>query len=88
MNAKTLPIAITPGDPCGIGPEIVARAWLEQPQLTRGCFVAGDAGVMRRALALLNWLVKWCRPICRRRASMRCCARTASLRLLIMMQYD
>ena len=53
MNAKTLPIAITPGDPCGIGPEIVARAWLEQPQLTRGCFVAGDAGVMRRALALL-----------------------------------
>jgi 4-hydroxythreonine-4-phosphate dehydrogenase len=53
MNAKTLPIAITSGDPCGIGPEIVARAWLEQPQLTRGCFVAGDAGVMRRALALL-----------------------------------
>ncbi len=54
MNAPALPIAITPGDPCGIGPEIVARAWLEQPQLTRGCFVAGDAGVMRRALALLS----------------------------------
>ena len=54
MNAPARPIAITPGDPCGIGPEIVARAWLEQPQLTRGCFVAGDAGVMRRALALLS----------------------------------
>lgn len=53
MNKHLLPLAVTPGDPCGIGPEIVARAWLEQPQLTRGCFVAGDAGVMRRALALL-----------------------------------
>ena len=51
--APALPIAITPGDPCGIGPEIVARAWLEQPQLVRGCFVAGDADVMRRALATL-----------------------------------
>ena len=54
MNTHILPLAVTPGDPCGIGPEIVARAWLEQPELTRGCFVAGDAGVMRRALALLS----------------------------------
>ncbi len=54
MHADTLPIALTPGDPCGIGPEIVARAWLEQPELTRSCFVAGDVGVMRRALALLH----------------------------------
>ncbi len=48
------PIAITPGDPCGIGPETIARAWLQQPQLTQGCFVAGDAGLMRRALGLLG----------------------------------
>ena len=53
MKMSARPVAITPGDPCGIGPEIVARAWLEHPQLTAGCFVAGDAGVMRRALALL-----------------------------------
>ena len=59
MNAPARPIAITPGDPCGIGPEIVARAWLEHPQLTRGCFVAGDAGVMRRALALLPGTDTW-----------------------------
>ena len=59
MNAPARPIAITPGDPCGIGPEIVARAWLEHPQLTRGCFVVGDAGVMRRALALLPGTDTW-----------------------------
>lgn len=47
------PIAITPGDPCGIGPEIIARAWLEAPSVTEGCFVAGDVGLMRRAMALL-----------------------------------
>lgn len=47
------PIALTPGDPCGIGPETIARACLEQPDLVRGCFVAGDVGVMRRAAALL-----------------------------------
>lgn len=53
MTVSALPIALTPGDPCGIGPEIVVRAWLEQPSLVRGCFLAGDLGVMRRAMALL-----------------------------------
>jgi 4-hydroxythreonine-4-phosphate dehydrogenase len=47
-----LPIVLTPGDPCGIGPETIGRAWREQPALVRNCFVAGDVGVMRRALAL------------------------------------
>jgi 4-hydroxythreonine-4-phosphate dehydrogenase len=54
MPSLTLPIAITPGDPCGIGPEIIARTWRERPDWTQGCFVAGDVGVMRRALALLG----------------------------------
>ena len=54
MSALTRPIALTPGDPCGIGPEIVARAWLQPSELTQGCFVAGDVGVMRRAMALLH----------------------------------
>ena len=43
------PIAITPGDPAGIGPEIIAKAFRDAPERTRGCFVAGDVGVMRRA---------------------------------------
>ena len=52
MQQQLLPIAITPGDPCGIGPETIARAWREHPALANGCFVAGDVGVMRRAVAL------------------------------------
>jgi len=59
---RPLPIAITPGDPCGIGPEILAKAWLQEPHLTRGCFVAGDVGVMRRAAALVAAPVSL--PVC------------------------
>jgi 4-hydroxythreonine-4-phosphate dehydrogenase len=47
-------IAVTPGDPCGIGPEIIARAWCLAPESTQGCFVAGDVGLMRRAMALVQ----------------------------------
>ena len=47
------PIAITPGDPAGIGPEIIAKAFRDAPERTRGCFVAGDVGVMRRAAQFL-----------------------------------
>jgi 4-hydroxythreonine-4-phosphate dehydrogenase len=47
-------MVITAGDPCGIGPEIVARAWCQAPELTQGCFVAGDVGLMRRAMALVQ----------------------------------
>ncbi len=43
------PIAITLGDPAGIGPEIIARAFRDAPEATRGCFVAGDLESMRRA---------------------------------------
>ena len=56
------PIAITPGDPCGIGPEIVARAWCQAPELTQGCFVAGDVGLMRRAMALVQTVPAY--PVC------------------------
>ena len=57
MHQDSLPIAITPGDPCGIGPETIARAWREQTELMHGSFVAGDVGVMRRAMALLSGAV-------------------------------
>ena len=48
-----LPIAISQGDAAGIGPEIIAQAFLTAPQDLRPCFVVGDLGVMRRAVALL-----------------------------------
>jgi 4-hydroxythreonine-4-phosphate dehydrogenase len=49
-------IAITPGDPCGIGPEIIARAFLNDTQeesaepVTQHCFVAGDLALMQQAV--------------------------------------
>ena len=43
---------LTMGDPVGIGPEIVARAF--QHGTADGAVVVGDVGVMRRAMALLN----------------------------------
>ncbi len=42
-------IAITLGDPAGIGPEIIAKAFRDAPDATRGCFVAGDLETLRRA---------------------------------------
>ncbi len=45
-----LPIAVTMGDACGVGPEIVAKLW--RMQQAQACFVIGDIGVMRRAVAL------------------------------------
>ena len=45
-----LPIAVTMGDACGIGPEIVAKLW--RTPHAQACFVIGDIGVMRRAVAL------------------------------------
>jgi len=42
-----LPLAITQGDSCGIGPEIIAK--LFRGVEAAGCFVVGDVAVMRRA---------------------------------------
>ena len=46
---KMKPVAITMGDAAGIGPEIIAKAFRDAPEVTRGCFVAGDLATMRRA---------------------------------------
>ena len=43
------PIAITLGDPAGIGPEIIVKAFRDAPELTRGCVVIGDLETLRRA---------------------------------------
>ena len=41
-------LAITQGDSAGIGPEIIAKAFRDAPQLLRGCFVVGDVATLRR----------------------------------------
>lgn len=53
MNMDKL-IAITMGDPAGIGPEIIAKAYQEAPELLRGCFVVGDLAQLRRATQLVR----------------------------------
>jgi 4-hydroxythreonine-4-phosphate dehydrogenase len=45
-------LLLTMGDPVGIGPEIVARAFAQGA--ADNAVVIGDVGVMRRAMALLN----------------------------------
>jgi 4-hydroxythreonine-4-phosphate dehydrogenase len=46
----SLPLAITQGDPCGIGPEIIAKFFRGHD--ASGCFVVGDVSVIRRAVKL------------------------------------
>lgn len=48
------PIAITLGDPAGIGPEIIAKAFRDGGELMRGCFVAGDLACLRRGTAAIR----------------------------------
>ena len=45
-------IAILPGD--GIGPEIIIKAWLQDPATMRHCCVAGDVATMQRAHAIVR----------------------------------
>jgi len=47
-------MAITMGDPAGIGPEIIALAFRDASALTAGCFVVGDVATLRRAVACIS----------------------------------
>jgi 4-hydroxythreonine-4-phosphate dehydrogenase len=50
MNEPSLPLALTMGDACGIGPEIIAKAFADGS--AHGSVVVGDVAVLRRALRL------------------------------------
>ena len=63
MRPEHLPIAITLGDPAGIGPEIIAKAFRDAPEATQACFVAGDVGAMRRAAQLISGPGQPCLPV-------------------------
>lgn len=47
------PIAVTMGDACGIGPEIILKSFAQAPSDLNGAFVVGDLGVMQRSAAML-----------------------------------
>ncbi|WP_235033781.1 4-hydroxythreonine-4-phosphate dehydrogenase PdxA [Pantoea sp. 18069] len=42
-------IAITQGDCAGIGPETIAKAFRDAPDVLRGCFIVGEIATLRRA---------------------------------------
>jgi 4-hydroxythreonine-4-phosphate dehydrogenase len=46
------PLMLTMGDPAGIGPEIIVQAMVERPELREQVLVAGDVGVLQRAIGL------------------------------------
>jgi 4-hydroxythreonine-4-phosphate dehydrogenase len=50
------PMAITMGDPAGIGPEIIAKLFAEGSPAP--AVVIGDAGILRRAVGLLGLVVE------------------------------
>ena len=50
----TRPLALTMGDPAGIGPEIIARAFCDSPAELAGCVVVGDVVTLRRAAQLVG----------------------------------
>lgn len=47
---QSRPIVVSMGDPAGIGPEIIVKAFRERPSLLRQLVVAGDVPTMQRAL--------------------------------------
>lgn len=54
MSKSQLPIAITMGDPAGIGPEIIVKAFTQEPELTKNCFVVGDVATLQRAAEFVD----------------------------------
>lgn len=52
-SPPSLPIAITMGDPAGIGPEIIIKAYAKNPVLANTCFVVGDAKLLIKICQLL-----------------------------------
>lgn len=59
LNTTRPLIAITMGDPCGIGPEIIIKA-LHNPEIARVCvpLVIGDLTALERAVRLCNPALK------------------------------
>jgi len=49
-----LPVAISMGDPAGIGPEIIAGLFRRRPEWSSRCVVVGDLDTMRRAIAMFG----------------------------------
>ena len=51
-DAQIRPLILSMGDPAGIGPEIVVKAFRQRPDLLRHVVVAGDVATLHRALRI------------------------------------
>lgn len=58
-SLAALPIAITMGDACGIGPEIIAKLFADPAPLPRA-LVLGDEGILKRAIQILSLPLQLC----------------------------
>ena len=47
-------LAITMGDAAGIGPEVIVKAFMEEPELLEHCFVVGEVATLRRAAQVVH----------------------------------
>ena len=56
-SLDSLPIAITMGDACGIGPEIIVKLFADGASLPP-TLVIGDEGILQRAIRLLKSSLK------------------------------
>lgn len=52
MSSNTALLLITMGDPAGIGPEIIVKAYAQAPEALADCMVVGDVAALRRAAAI------------------------------------
>jgi len=53
LNPHSQAVAITMGDPAGIGPEIIIKAFALSPELTQACCVFGDVPTLQNQLTQL-----------------------------------
>ena len=54
VRAHERPVVVTMGDPAGIGPEIIIKAFHERPELLRHMVVAGDVSTLQRAMHTIH----------------------------------
>ena len=57
MNPSPLPLALTLGNPSGIGPELALQAWLQRAQLQRPFFLLADMQHLEHLARHLGWQV-------------------------------
>jgi 4-hydroxythreonine-4-phosphate dehydrogenase len=57
-ESKQKLLAITMGDAAGIGPEVIVKAFMEEPELLEHCFVVGEVATLRRVAQAVHALMR------------------------------